>query len=263
MSLLAVRSAPFLLSDFCSSIRSVSVSSSLSDMASSSLDLSSSHDTLNLEDVKRQLSQCCSSCGVCWADEHFSFDCAECGGYSMIRPCVNCGGTCGALFTRDFALVSCLWGLGTSCGDCTQVTTIANEISSFPTESRKPQRKVEGQLQPLPQPQQPATRVQHQLHLTHHHGFDDMRHEPVLPQRPSPSTREARDQVLKSAVVGAIFSTLNQSSHANDRKSQNIFEFSQQSTKASRCVVIGGGEGQGKRRRGKVKESESRFVFWF
>lgn len=75
-------------------------------MASSSLDLSSSHDTLNLEDVKMQLSQCCNTCGVCWAEEHFSFDCSECGGYSMIRPCINCGGTCGALWTRDFALVS-------------------------------------------------------------------------------------------------------------------------------------------------------------
>jgi len=103
MSLLAVRSAPFLLSDYyCSSIRSVSVSSSMSDMASSSLDLSS--DMLNLEDIKIQLSQCCLTCGVCWKDEHFSFDCSECGGYSLIRPCLNCGGTCGALWTRDFAL---------------------------------------------------------------------------------------------------------------------------------------------------------------
>jgi len=103
MSLLAVRSAPFLLSDYCSSIRSASVSSSLSDMASNSLDFSSS-DTLNIEDIKLQLSQCCLTCGVCWKDEHFSFDCAECGGYSLIRPCMNCGGTCGALWTRDFAM---------------------------------------------------------------------------------------------------------------------------------------------------------------
>jgi len=107
MSMFAVRSAPFLLSDYCSSIRSVSVCSSLSDMASSSLDLSSS-DTLNLEDIKMQLSQCCMTCGVCWKDEHFSFDCAECGSYALIRPCMMCGGTCGALWTRDFALVSVL-----------------------------------------------------------------------------------------------------------------------------------------------------------
>jgi hypothetical protein len=103
MPLLAVRSAPFLLSDYCSSIRSVSVSSSLSEVASTSFDFSSS-DTLNLEDIKAQLSQCCLTCGVCWKDEHFSFDCSECGGYSMIRPCMGCGGTCGALWTRDFAL---------------------------------------------------------------------------------------------------------------------------------------------------------------
>jgi len=104
MSLLAVRSAPFLLSDYCSSIRSVSVSSSLSDMASGSLDLLSSSDTLNLEDIKVQLSQCCLTCGVCWKDEHFSFDCSECGGYSMFRPCMACNGTCGALWSRDFAM---------------------------------------------------------------------------------------------------------------------------------------------------------------
>lgn len=107
MSLLTVHSAPFLLNDHCSSIRSSSVSSSLSELASSSLDLSSSsHDTLNLEDIKIQLSQCCLTCGVCWKEEHFSFDCSECGGYSLLRPCLTCTGTCGALWTRDFAMVS-------------------------------------------------------------------------------------------------------------------------------------------------------------
>lgn len=107
MSLLTVHSAPFLLNDHCSSIRSSSVSSSLSELASSSLDLSSSsHDTLNLEDIKIQLSQCCLTCGVCWKDEHFSFDCSECGGYSLLRPCLTCTGTCGALWSRDFAMVS-------------------------------------------------------------------------------------------------------------------------------------------------------------
>lgn len=107
MSLLTVNSAPFLLSDYCSSIRSSSMSSSLSELASSSLDLASSqHDTLNLEDIKIQLSQCCLTCGVCWKEDHFSFDCTECGGYSMFRPCLTCGGRCGALWTRDFVLVS-------------------------------------------------------------------------------------------------------------------------------------------------------------
>lgn len=107
MSLLTVNSAPFLLSDYCSSIRSSSVSSSLSELASSSLDLASSqHDTLNLEDIKIQLSQCCLTCGVCWKEDHFSFDCTECGGYSMFRPCVTCAGTCGALWTRDLIMVS-------------------------------------------------------------------------------------------------------------------------------------------------------------
>lgn len=101
-SLIGVRSAPFLLSDYCSSIRSLSVSSSLSDMASSSYDLSS--DTLNLEDLKAQLGQSCLSCGVCWTDDHFSFDCAECGGYSIKKPCPKCNGSCGNVWTRDFSM---------------------------------------------------------------------------------------------------------------------------------------------------------------
>lgn len=104
MSLVGVRSAPFLLNDYCSSIRSVSVSSSLSDMASSSYDLSS--DTLNLEDLKAQLGQSCLSCGVCWTDDHFSFDCAECGGYAITKPCPKCDGSCGNVWTRDFSMVN-------------------------------------------------------------------------------------------------------------------------------------------------------------
>lgn len=199
MSLLAVRSAPFLLSDYCSSIRSVSVSSSLSDMASSSLDLSSSHDTLNLEDVKMQLSQCCNTCGVCWAEEHFSFDCAECGGYSMIRPCLNCAGNCGALWTRDFALVSFVVYL------CLQ-NKRTNAISLDLAESRMSHGQVEGQLQALPQPpQQPALRDLHQLHQPHHDSFVAMRHESVLPERSPSSVREARDQVVKSSLVVNLF----------------------------------------------------------
>jgi hypothetical protein len=100
MSLVGVRSAPFLLSDYCSSIRSVS--SSLSDIASS-YDLSS--DTLNLEDLKIQLGQSCLSCGVCWASNEFSFDCKECGGYSNTKPCPSCDGGCGNVWLRDFSMV--------------------------------------------------------------------------------------------------------------------------------------------------------------
>lgn len=104
MSLVGVRSAPFLLNDYCSSIRSLSVSSSLSDMASSSYDPTS--DTLTLEDLKIQLGQSCLSCGVCWASNQFSFDCAECGGYSITKPCPTCNGTCGNVWTRDYSMVS-------------------------------------------------------------------------------------------------------------------------------------------------------------
>lgn len=103
MSLIGVRSAPFLLTDYCSSIRSLSVSSSLSDVASSSYDPSS--DTLNLEDLKIQLGQKCLSCGVCWGANEFSFDCKECGGYSMNKPCPKCDGSC-SMWTRDFSMVS-------------------------------------------------------------------------------------------------------------------------------------------------------------
>ncbi|KAG5674995.1 hypothetical protein PVAND_004936 [Polypedilum vanderplanki] len=101
MSLAGVRSAPFLLSDYCSSIRSLSVSSSFSDMASS-YDLSS--DTLNLEDLKEQLGQSCMTCGVNWKSDHFSFDCAECGGFGLTKPCQLCNGKCGNLWTRDFSM---------------------------------------------------------------------------------------------------------------------------------------------------------------
>lgn len=73
-------------------------------MASSSLDLLS--DSLNLEDLKAQLSSCCSTCGVCWTDDHFSFDCRECGGYAKIRPCSKCDGNCGSTWTRDYTMVS-------------------------------------------------------------------------------------------------------------------------------------------------------------
>ena len=102
MSLAGVRSAPFLLSDYCSSLRSIS--SSLSDMASGSYDPLS--DTLNLEDLKVQLGHTCLSCGVCWASNQFSFDCAECGGYSITKPCPTCNGSCGSVWTRDFSNVS-------------------------------------------------------------------------------------------------------------------------------------------------------------
>lgn len=104
MSLVGVRSAPFLLSDYYSSIRSLSVSSSLSDVASSSYDLSS--DTLNLEDLKIQLGNSCLSCGVCWELNEFSFDCKECGGYSITKPCPKCNGNCGNIWTRDSSMVS-------------------------------------------------------------------------------------------------------------------------------------------------------------
>lgn len=41
-----------------------------------------------------------------WQEDHFSFDCEECGDYAMSRPCISCGGKCGSVFRRNVALVS-------------------------------------------------------------------------------------------------------------------------------------------------------------
>lgn len=78
-------------------------------MASSSYDFSS--DTLNLEDLKAQLGQSCMTCGVSWLDDQFSFDCAECGGFALTKPCQLCSGKCGNLWTREFSMVNIITGL--------------------------------------------------------------------------------------------------------------------------------------------------------
>lgn len=82
--------------------KSLSVSSSLSDLVGSSLDLSGAADTmLTIEDLRAQMGSC-FTCGVSWSDDHVSLDCSECGGYSLSRPCPLCDGACGQLWKRDF-----------------------------------------------------------------------------------------------------------------------------------------------------------------
>lgn len=59
-------------------------------------------DVITIEYLRQFYS--CSSCGVSWQDDHFTFDCDECGDFSMTRPCSLCDGKCGAIFTRNLAL---------------------------------------------------------------------------------------------------------------------------------------------------------------
>ncbi|KAL1423850.1 hypothetical protein MTO96_020765 [Rhipicephalus appendiculatus] len=57
-------------------------------------------DAVTLEDLK-SLYNCCFTCGVSWAEDQVSLDCAECGGYALHRPCVQCNGSCGTVWRRD------------------------------------------------------------------------------------------------------------------------------------------------------------------
>ncbi|KAL1414509.1 hypothetical protein MTO96_000911 [Rhipicephalus appendiculatus] len=66
-------------------------------------------DAVTLEGLK-SLYNCCFTCGVSWAEDQASLDCAECGGYALHRPCVHCNGSCGTFWTRD--LVACRSALG-------------------------------------------------------------------------------------------------------------------------------------------------------
>lgn len=42
----------------------------------------------------------CVTCGAVWTDGGFTPDCEECGGGHLQRPCIICGGRCGATMTR-------------------------------------------------------------------------------------------------------------------------------------------------------------------
>lgn len=42
----------------------------------------------------------CSTCGARWSLGAWTGDCAECGGGALDRPCLVCGGVCGARWQR-------------------------------------------------------------------------------------------------------------------------------------------------------------------
>jgi len=42
----------------------------------------------------------CTTCGAEWGEGAFTLECDECGGGALVRPCVVCGGRCGAWWRR-------------------------------------------------------------------------------------------------------------------------------------------------------------------
>lgn len=42
----------------------------------------------------------CCTCGADWKAGAFGPDCPECGGGALERPCMRCGGRCGAVWRR-------------------------------------------------------------------------------------------------------------------------------------------------------------------
>ena len=43
---------------------------------------------------------CCTNCGANWSRGEYSEECEQCGGGSMTRSCVFCGGKCGGTSKR-------------------------------------------------------------------------------------------------------------------------------------------------------------------
>ena len=80
------------------------MSSSFSDLVGSPFD-QTNETVLTIEELRAQMGSC-FTCGVTWAEDQVSLDCAECGGYSLERPCMLCDGVCGQLWKRDFTMVS-------------------------------------------------------------------------------------------------------------------------------------------------------------
>ena len=58
------------------------------------------YEILTVEGL-RSLYRSCFKCGVKWQEDHVTLDCAECGGYSMSRPCPECDGKCGSQWQRN------------------------------------------------------------------------------------------------------------------------------------------------------------------
>ncbi|KAL9925992.1 protein pinocchio [Glossina fuscipes] len=102
MSLASVHGPQF--TDICSPLgrSSISMSSSLSDLVGSPLEISVDN-VLTIEELRQHMGSC-FTCGVSWTDDHVSLDCSECGGYSVERPCPLCDGQCGVQWKRDFTM---------------------------------------------------------------------------------------------------------------------------------------------------------------
>ncbi|XP_065358030.1 protein pinocchio isoform X1 [Calliphora vicina] len=102
MSLASVHGPQF--TEFCTSLgrSSISMSSSLSDLVGSPLEISVDN-VLTIEELRQHIGSC-FTCGVSWTDDHVSLDCSECGGYSIERPCPLCDGQCGVQWKRDFTM---------------------------------------------------------------------------------------------------------------------------------------------------------------
>ncbi|XP_005181677.2 protein pinocchio isoform X1 [Musca domestica] len=101
MSLASVQGPQF--TDICPLGRtSLSMSSSLSDLVGSPLEISMDN-VLTIEELRQHMGSC-FTCGVSWTDDHVSLDCSECGGYSVERPCPLCDGQCGVQWKRDFTM---------------------------------------------------------------------------------------------------------------------------------------------------------------
>ncbi|XP_013107650.1 protein pinocchio isoform X2 [Stomoxys calcitrans] len=102
MSLASVHGPQF--TDICSPLgrSSISMSSSLSDLVGSPLEISMDN-VLTIEELRQHMGSC-FTCGVSWTDDHVSLDCSECGGYSVERPCPLCDGLCGVQWKRDFTM---------------------------------------------------------------------------------------------------------------------------------------------------------------
>ncbi|RZF43745.1 hypothetical protein LSTR_LSTR009168 [Laodelphax striatellus] len=76
---------------------------SLDDLHSSCGYSAASEHVISIEELRIQLNSC-FTCGVNWQDDHVSLDCAECGGYSLERPCPLCDGRCNTLWKRDLTM---------------------------------------------------------------------------------------------------------------------------------------------------------------
>ncbi|XP_075213490.1 protein pinocchio [Lycorma delicatula] len=101
--------------------------SSLDDLHNSCYS-SASEAVLSIEELKLQLNSC-FTCGVSWYEDHVSLDCAECGGYSLERPCPLCDGQCSSTWKRDLTM-SHACGKARWEGECQMLKPITSEDES-------------------------------------------------------------------------------------------------------------------------------------